>query len=185
MYSSSSSSSQQHSSSNTQTNPNLMRYDSAPSSLLSNTVDSVVGLGVHHQFFSNSISSAESTHSKLSLNPESTRNTLTLLHQGPYGLTDSSNNAINSSSSKTSSSNLIRHSSSPAGFLSHLASDTGTFFLSSLFFFLYIYFFSINNIAQLAPFFLFWIFLFNLFGLCFLGAKGFLFYRQVVQLILH
>lgn len=102
-----------------------MRYDSAPSSLLSNTVDSVVGLGVHHQFFSNSISSAESTHSKLSLNPESTRNTLTLLHQGPYGLTDSSNNAINSSSSKTSSSNLIRHSSSPAGFLSHLASDTG------------------------------------------------------------
>ncbi|XP_057547228.1 transcription factor bHLH128-like isoform X2 [Amaranthus tricolor] len=111
MYSSSSSS-QQRSSSSTQTNPNLMRYDSAPSSLLSHTVDSVIGDGQHHQFFS------EFTQSRMSLSGgESSRNTLSLKHQPPYNETDSS--------PKTTSSNLIRHSSSPAGFLSHLASDIG------------------------------------------------------------
>ncbi|XP_021761097.1 transcription factor bHLH128-like isoform X2 [Chenopodium quinoa] len=136
MYSSSSSSQQQQSSSNSQSNnnnhPNLMRYDSAPSSLLSNTVDSIVGNHHHHHnhqihqhhFF-------ESNQTKLN----SSRDTLTLLHQGPYGLTKSSssnnnsnsnnNNAMDSTSKTTSSSNLIRHSSSPAGFLSHLASDIG------------------------------------------------------------
>ncbi|CAO2821167.1 unnamed protein product [Amaranthus hypochondriacus] len=111
MYSSSSSS-QQQSSSNTQTNPNLMRYDSAPSSLFSHTVDSVIERGHHHQFFS------EFTQSRLSSSGgESSRNTLSLMHQQPYNETDSS--------SKTTSSNLIRHSSSPAGFLTHLASDIG------------------------------------------------------------
>ncbi|XP_057538829.1 transcription factor bHLH128-like [Amaranthus tricolor] len=115
MYSSSSSSSQQQSSSNNQTNPNLIRYDSAPNTHLSNTVDSVVGLGhPHHQFFS------ESTQSKLSSSGgESSRNnnTLSLLHQGTYGM--------DTNSSNTTSSGLIRHSSSPAGLLSHLASDLG------------------------------------------------------------
>ncbi|XP_021861721.2 transcription factor bHLH128 [Spinacia oleracea] len=141
MYSSSSSSQQQQSSSNTQANPNLMRYDSAPSSLLSNTVDSIIGNHHHqnhnhnhHHFFN-----PESTHSKLSSGggAESSRNTLTLLHQGPYGLSteSSSNNNIHNNNNNNSNngmdspskttSNLIRHSSSPAGFLSHLASDIG------------------------------------------------------------
>ncbi|XP_021750361.1 transcription factor bHLH128-like [Chenopodium quinoa] len=141
MYSSSSSSQQQQSSSNTQSNnnsnPNLMRYDSAPSNLLSNTVDSIVGNHHHHNHQIHQHHFFESNQTKLN-STNSSRDTLTLLHQGPYGLTKSSsnnsnsnnnnnnnNNGMDSTSKTTSSSNLIRHSSSPAGFLSHLASDIG------------------------------------------------------------
>ena len=157
MYSSSSSSSQQQSSSNNQTNPNLIRYDSAPNTHLSNTVDSVVGLGhPHHQFFS------ESTQSKLSSSGgESSRNnnTLSLLHQGTYGM--------DTNSSNTTSSGLIRHSSSPAGLLSHLASDLGILF-SSLFICLFI--FILIKKCSSCGFMFESFFLFPTFGLMVLGG---------------
>nr|WCO08266.1 hypothetical protein [Suaeda aralocaspica] len=95
----------------------------------------------HHQFYSDSSSSSR-------------RSTLPLLHQGSYhnftpstssnnsdinnGINNHHNNnnnnnnnnnggidSSNTSSKPTSSPNLIRHSSSPAGLLSHLVSDIG------------------------------------------------------------
>ena len=131
MYSSSSSSSQQQSSHNT----NLLRYGSAPSSLFSNAVESVMGTSdghgqQQHQFFDSGVSLnavPESTQSKMS----ESKNTLSLLRS--YGLDNNDGMNMNSAAPSSSASTLIRHSSSPAGFLNHLTSEIGTSSFSSLF----------------------------------------------------
>ncbi|XP_074287058.1 transcription factor bHLH128-like [Silene latifolia] len=142
MYSSSSSSSQHSAPPNNPTNNNLTRYGSAPSSFLSSVAESVSGLGLglhqqhhnhqhqqqqqHQQFFSGpgdslSMNVTESTHPKMSSGPES-RNTLTLL-QDSYGMNSSP--VKGAAAASTTASNLIRHSSSPPGFLNHLTSEIG------------------------------------------------------------
>lgn len=109
----------------------LMRYPSAPGSLLSNAVDSVIGATREFApqthlapptFFSSEPSESTAKpnliHNLSRHNTEDPPKTNTAIgFQRSYGFSGSGGGA--------SSSSLVRHSSSPAGFLNHLAAAAG------------------------------------------------------------
>ncbi|XP_057959695.1 transcription factor bHLH128-like [Malania oleifera] len=138
----------------------LTRYGSAPESLLTAAIDSALESTARHfsplesrtalagQYFSGDRSSLTSDSSckvsSLPSDPHQYKGTTTKAAVKPglqrsYGLNEVDvgdfATATNLKSAATcdgggGSSSLIRHSSSPAGFLSHLAADTGGFFLT-------------------------------------------------------
>ncbi|GMH22949.1 hypothetical protein Nepgr_024792 [Nepenthes gracilis] len=141
MYPSSSSSSSQHSTGAAASN--LLRYGSAPSSLLSAAVDSVLGIGTRvptmTQCFSVHDSANRNNSSRTTISGCNLQRSYALSSEisaaacGRSYTTAGSNfssaaaapAAVSSCTTSAASppSNLVRHSSSPAGFFNCLASD--------------------------------------------------------------
>lgn len=124
----------------------LTRYGSAPGSLLTSAVDSVIGAGAEREFsalrpqpsasfigryFSSGDGDSSSLTSESTFKVNSSKETAKPLLRS-YGLGEMAAAAIGSSSSSSSSTScsssaaLVRQRSSPAGFLSHLTDNNGT-----------------------------------------------------------
>ncbi|XP_073275139.1 transcription factor bHLH128-like [Primulina huaijiensis] len=125
MYPSSTSSSSQGSMGLASSGSGLMRYDSAPSSLLAASVDSVIGatreFSGHSHLSTAGRSQTESVSnpSREEPPPHSKANT-TIGLQRAYGF-----GVVGGGSAEGASPSLVRHSSSPAGFLNQIAATVG------------------------------------------------------------
>ncbi|PIN14465.1 hypothetical protein CDL12_12910 [Handroanthus impetiginosus] len=109
----------------------LMRYGSAPSSLLTTAVDSVSGATTTRNFSAVGLqtqvapstffpSEASESRAKIRRTEESSKTNTSIGLQRSYGF-----HAAAAGGSGGASSSLVRHSSSPPGFLNHLATAAG------------------------------------------------------------
>lgn len=146
-----------------------MRYGSAPGSLLTAAVDSVVGRGREFsRFFSSdpseSISKDGSNNGGGANNPREQQNKAAGL-QRSYGFNEmatggGSGGGGGGGVASSSRSTLIRHSSSPAGFLNQLATAAGDNGSSTFSF--YFLFFNFHEVAKVYDAFVFSLFNFSL-----------------------
>lgn len=147
-----------------------MRYGSAPGSLLTAAVDSVVGRGREFsRFFSSdpseSISKDGSNNGGGANNPREQQNKAAGL-QRSYGFNEmavgggSGSGGGGGGVASSSRSTLIRHSSSPAGFLNQLATAAGDNGSSTFSF--YFLFFNFHEVAKVYDAFVFSLFNFSL-----------------------